>query len=208
VPSPAKLCPVISRGACGRYRDLIRGLSGQQIADCHSRAAVPIEYNDITGFDFFLHRVAAGIQRTTSHANRPAKFACADQNIHRALPGRMFQLSTNRPEFSLIMWTGTRIAPCCMTGILAPPQASRSSRSRPTAQGWPKVQTCLLLTRQFAATPLDWTRSQTSLHWKHQPLPRRVFLSYGVSCATGTTELQAGSWQRSNVCVLLVDGFE
>ena len=44
---------------------------------------------------------------------------------------RMFQLSTNRPEFSLIMWTGTRIPPCCTTGILAPPQAS-SSRSRPT----------------------------------------------------------------------------
>ena len=116
VPSPAKLRPVISRGACGRHRDLIRGLSGQQIVDCHSRAAVPIEYNDITGFDFFLHRVAAGIQRTTSPANRSAKFACADQNIRRALPGRMFQLSTNRPEFSF------------MTGILAPPPIDQRAR--------------------------------------------------------------------------------
>jgi hypothetical protein len=89
---PAQLCPVTLRGACGRYRDLIRGLSGQQIADCHSRAAVPTEHNDITGFDFVLHRVATGIHRTSSHANRPAEFACADQNIRRALLGRAFQL--------------------------------------------------------------------------------------------------------------------
>jgi hypothetical protein len=66
--------------------------------------------------------------------------------------------------------------------------------------------TCALLTRQLAATPLDWhssTTPKTSLHWKHQRLPvQGVFESASGRGAASSTAISLAKNKARSVSTM------
>jgi len=66
--------------------------SRQLISDAHTDSAVLIADDDVSRFDFLLHRFAASLYRRTSHANRFAEFTGGNHDAGRALLGSTVQL--------------------------------------------------------------------------------------------------------------------
>ena len=76
-----------SKLACG-YDDLVgdRGMRPRlALSDRHSRTAVPIENNYITGFDFLLHRLAARHGPEFAPVNRAVEFARIDEDVYQTV---------------------------------------------------------------------------------------------------------------------------